>query len=117
MSETKTPVTIRIPPDVLTPARARAEAEHRTFTDAAVRLLRAYGEGDPAALAIVAGVPSAVIEMHLSASHPATRARAPRATKDAAPAAAASKSECPPHPKGRLQKNGTYCGACGQHVS
>jgi len=40
-----TPRQFRIPDDVWNAAHARAEAEHRTMTDAVVRLLRAYGTG------------------------------------------------------------------------
>lgn len=59
---TKTrPGHFRIPEDVLTAAKHRATSEHRTLTDATVRLLRAYGEGDPAALAIVAGIPPGLL--------------------------------------------------------
>jgi hypothetical protein len=115
MSETKpkakTPATIRIPPDVLTAAKAQAEAEHRTFTDAMVRLARAYGDKDPAALAIVAGVSPAVIELHMSTVRPVERKRA---TKDAVPVAASSKAECPPHPKNRVHRG--LCSACHRNV-
>jgi len=47
MAET-TPTHFRIPGDVLTAARARAAAEHRTLTDVVVRYLREYGsEAEP----------------------------------------------------------------------
>ena len=69
MNETRAKTTsahFRIPVDVHAAAKARADTEHRSLSDAAVRLLRAYGDGDPAALAIVAGVSPAVLELHLT---------------------------------------------------
>ncbi len=44
---------VRIPADVLSAARARAEREHRPLADVIVRYLREYGDGEAA----VAGVP------------------------------------------------------------
>lgn len=108
MAETR-PTNLRIPPDVRGPAMERAKSEHRTLTDAAVRLLRAYGDGDPAALAIVAGVSPAVLEIHARTVTPARARKAPPAA--AAPARDRT-DNCPPHPPGRVHKG--LCGACGQ---
>ncbi len=101
----------RMPADVIASAKAQAGAEHRTFTDAMVRLARAYGQGDPAALAIVAGVSPAVLEIR---ARTVTPARARKAT--VAPARDRAEDHragnCPPHPPGRVHKG--LCGACGQ---
>ncbi len=107
----------RMPADVIASAKAQAGAEHRTFTDAMVRLARAYGQGDPAALAIVAGVSPAVLEIHARTVTPARASRA-RQAGPAAAALARDRAEdqradsCPPHPPGRVHKG--LCGACGQ---
>lgn len=39
------PHNTRVPDEVWAAAKARADAEHRTMSDAIVRLLRRYGEG------------------------------------------------------------------------
>ena len=41
-----------------------------------------------------------------------TRTEPPAPTRTRPPVAASSRQQCP-HPKGRRQKNGTYCPACG----
>jgi predicted GIY-YIG superfamily endonuclease len=58
--------TFRCPRDVLAAVRLRAEDEGYTLTDVLVSLLRAYGDCDPEALAIVAGVPVEVFQSELS---------------------------------------------------